>query len=193
MWLGISALVTALVSVTCHTMSRNVTLYTLHTLPPGSGPTNADWSLFIKAESDSWLCSAPLPVCSGLSVIKRSEDFLAKMFLQRKQAGSKSRGRFWKFNQIWSPLSLLCGGHVSSPSPSLSCLGARLDLSLAWAVNELKRLDHLADRWLYYRAVKRFEPNCDKLVSNTITKYSQWNMNKPSQCQYKNRVNYMEH
>ena len=193
MWLGISALVTALVSVTCHTVSRNVTLYTLHTLPPGSGPTNADWSLFIKAESDSWLCSAPLPVCSGLSVIKRSEDFLAKMFLQRKQAGSKSRRRFWKFNQIWSPLSPLCGGHVSSSSPSLSCLGARLDLSLAWAVNELKRLDHLADRWLYYRAVKRFEPNCDKLVSNTITKYSQWNMNKPSQCQYKNRVNYMEH
>ena len=128
-------------SVTCHTMSRNVTLYTLYTLPPGSGPTNADWSLFIKAESDSWLCSAPLPVCSGLSVIKRSEDFLAKMFLQRKQAGSKSRGRFWKFNQIWSPLSPLCGGHVSSSSPSLSCLGARLDLSLARAVNELKRLD----------------------------------------------------
>ena len=122
MWLGISGLVTALVSVTCHTMS-----HCTH-CPWGRAPliltdlSSSKPSLIL----DFALCSAPLPVCSGLSVIKRSEDFLAKMFLQRKQAGSKSRGRFWKFNQIWPPpLSLLCGGHVSSPSPSLSCLGAR--------------------------------------------------------------------
>ena len=91
--------------------------------PRGRGLTNADWSLFIKAESQRWLCSAPLPVCSGLSVIQRSEDFLAKMFLQRKHAGSKSRGRFWKFNQIWSPPSP-CGGHLCSP-PLIVLLGSR--------------------------------------------------------------------
>ena len=190
MWLGISGLVTALVSVTCHTMS-----HCTH-CPWGRAPliltdlSSSKPSLIL----DFALCSAPLPVCSGLSVIKRSEDFLAKMFLQRKQAGSKSRGRFWKFNQIWSPLSLFCvAAMFPPPPPHWAAWEPGLDLSLAWAVNELKRLDHLADRWLYYRAVKRFEPNCDKLVWNTITKYSQWNMNKPSQCQYKNRVNYMEH
>ena len=132
-----------------------MTLVTCHTGPPGVGASlkyyNADWSLFIRAESQSWLCSAPLPVCSGLSVIKRSEDFLAKIFLQRKHAGSKSRGRFWKFNQIWSPLSLWRPSLL--PPPSLCCLGAGTRASsqpgLSW-VNELKRLDHLADQWLYY-------------------------------------------
>ena len=146
---------------------------TCHTRFRGRGLTNADWSLFTRAESQSWLCSAPLPVCSGLSVIKRSEDFLAKIFLQRKHAGSKSRGRFWKFNQIWSPPSP-CGGHLYPP-PLIVLLWSRVQGFIS-ARPELGEWIETVRSFggpmaLLSPAVKRFEPNCDKLVWNTITKY----------------------
>ena len=176
-----------------------MTLVTCHTGPPGVGASlkhyNADWSLFIRAESQSWLCSAPLPVCSGLSVIKRSEDFLAKIFLQRKHAGSKSRGRFWKFNQIWSPpLSLW---RPSLLPPLIVLLGSR-DQGFISAWPELGEWIETVRSFggpmtLLSRAVKRFEPNCDKLVWNTITKYFSEIWTSLPSVNNKNRVNYIEH